>query len=278
MKDVRVVVTGGSGFVGAALVKSLSATNQVLSLDFPYDAAELAYPDVDIVMHMACLRMASCEQSEYLAYRSNVLTVARQVQRNPDALHILASTSSLYDGGFLRHEDSTIRPSTVYARTKLAAEQLVASTKNYRILRFGNVYGPGHYPNHKSPDVISTFVYKALVNEPLLLHNSGDDIRDFVYIDDIVSGVCKSVNGINAIYNLGTGQPTKIHELVGKISELIPYTRWRETSERRPIDTVRVKTLSSVKAQQHFDWKAGWSLRSGLKQTVEWQRKHCLAK
>lgn len=279
---MKILVTGAKGFVGNALAKALVKRvnpTHVLGIDkawdmpFGSDAATVHLDDEwDVVFHMACSRMGACVDNPRQAYNDNLQTVINVATQTPSARQILASTSSNYHNGFLHRENSVLEPTTIYGASKLAAEDFLELTsKNYRILRFGNVYGPGHDPNDPNPGVIAKFVRLALARQPLpIVHNS---TRDYVYIDDIVDGCIKAIHyGENGVYNLGWGIPTSPIYLVGLIEVLLE--RDVETTFMRPrvIDTVENKTLACNKAAKELFWTPTTTLGAGVKKTIDWQR------
>ncbi len=151
--------------------------------------------------------------------------------------------------------------------------------------RFQNVYGPGEIlgagkwrgtPATVWRNVIPTFIYKALMGQPLPLENKGEATRDFIYVKDICEGLlaCASWGKAGDVYNLGSGKETsiaKLAELVISLTgsssriEFLPPRRWDRSGKR----------FAAVgKARRELGFTARISMENGLKKTIAWTREH----
>lgn len=119
-------------------------------------------------------------------------------------------------------EDTICNPTGFYSITKRAAEQLLISyceTFNikYRILRLGNVYGIGDNKVSKKKNALQFLINQIKNNQPVNLYNEGQNIRDFSHVIDICNGINLVINDlstINNIYNIASGEPTKIIDII----------------------------------------------------------------
>lgn len=275
---MKALVTGCAGFIGTHLCRRLEKDGwEVEGLDIApskYGIGDASTQrvfgfDPDVVFHLACLRMSDCEFNPGMAYSSNLGTVVNLVDEHPLAQHVLASTSSIYQDGLRLTERSDVHAKTIYGLSKFAAEKFVKHyAPHYTILRFGNVYGPGHDPNHPSPDVISTFIDRARRGLPMIV-NDPKAVRDFVHVDDIVEGLIKATGKTPpGVYNLGTGRPVSIGTLAKCITAWraaynLPFVSTEEGSARA-IDTVKIKTLDSSKAKKCLGWEPKIDFADGL--------------
>lgn len=149
--------------------------------------------------------------------------------------------------------------------------------------RFQNVYGPGEIlgagkwrgtPATVWRNVVPTFIYKALHNQPLTVEGDGTSSRDFIYVDDIVNGLIKcALHGKPGdVYNLASGKETTILELANKINSI--------AQNRTPVDFLPPRNWdhsgkrfgSTEKSKKEIGFSAETSLDDGLKKTIEWTK------
>lgn len=161
--------------------------------------------------------------------------------------------------------------------------------------RFQNVYGPreilgaGRWrgtPATVWRNVTPTFIYKALKGLPLPLENAGEASRDFIYVDDVVSGLfaCASKGRPCEAYNLASGRETTIRELAEQINALAGNRAGIELLPKRPWDRSGRRYGSTGKSAQELDFRAQIGLEEGLRRSLEWTRtkmaliERCIAK
>jgi len=182
---------------------------------------------------------------------------------------------SLFDDTVKKDENSILYPTNPYAATKAAAEMLVISYyKSFKlpiiIIRSNNIYGPKQF-NDK---VIPKFISQLLNNNKVTIQGSGDCIRSFLYIDDLVKCLeLIMLNGkIGEIYNIGLGEEISIIELAKKIIKMIKqtedygsyisYIKDRDFNDRRYyISDDKIRLLG---------WNRRITLDEGLEKTIKW--------
>jgi len=182
---------------------------------------------------------------------------------------------SLFDDTVKKDENSILYPTNPYAATKAAAEMLVISYyKSFKlpiiIIRSNNIYGPKQF-NDK---VIPKFISQLLNNNKVTIQGSGDCIRSFLYIDDLVNCLeLIMLNGkIGEIYNIGLGEEISIIELAKKIIKMIKqtedygsyisYIKDRDFNDRRYyISDDKIRLLG---------WNRRITLDEGLEKTIKW--------
>ena len=149
--------------------------------------------------------------------------------------------------------------------------------------RFQNVYGPGEIlgagrwrgtPATVWRNVTPTFVYKALMKEPLPLENDGAATRDFIYVEDVADGLiaCALRGRAGEAYNIASGVETSIRALATRINELTGNTTPFAALPRRPWDHSGRRYGSTEKARAELGFAARVGLDEGLRRTVEWTR------
>lgn len=308
MKNRKVLVSGGAGFIGSNLVKHLiEEGNSVTVLDnfmsgyrsnldpFPSvrliegdirdkTAVEKAMQGAEVVFHLAAsvgnkrsIDQPITDAEINVLGTLNVLEAARKA----GVRKIVASSSAGIFGELKTmpiKEDHPIEPDSPYGCTKLCEEKLCLSyAKLYDIeaicLRYFNVYGPNQrfdaYGN-----VIPIFVFRMLRNESLLIYGDGDQTRDFVHVNDVVQANIKAADalGVSGAFNIASGTRVTINRLVEMIIKDNNNTIKIEHGSERPGD-VRHSLADISLAQQRINYSPSVDLESGIREYVEWAGK-----
>jgi UDP-glucose 4-epimerase len=176
------------------------------------------------------------------------------------------------------HEELAARPVSPYGASKLSGEGYCSAY--YRTcgvetvaLRFGNVYGPGS--NHKN-SVIAKFIKQAMGGETLEIYGDGNQTRDFIYIDDLISAIRSAVTTSHIggeIFQIGTNRERTVAELVEKLLPILAQAGIKDVDVRhgppRKGD-VRRNFSDTSKARKLLGWQAQMKLETGLERTWEW--------
>lgn len=219
-----------------------------------------------------CEAFAAKSRLKKLVYASAGCTVAEKTYDTPDATQ----------------EDSPISPylDSPYQISKVVGEFYL----NYYFTsaglpgvkaRFQNVYGPGEIlgagkwrgtPATVWRNVTPTFIYRAIKGLPLILHNSGDVSRDFIFVDDIVTGLllCATAGEPGEVYNLASGSETKIRTLAETIGRHVDGELKVEVRPGRSWDHSGRRYGSPTKAKERLGFEATMELEEGIAETVEW--------
>jgi nucleoside-diphosphate-sugar epimerase len=277
----KVLVTGGSGFIGSYLIKKLLLNNYKVncfdlenSISFKSNnfkffkgnildkkALNNASKNCDIIIHLAASlgvkntddNLAQCLDLNILGTK-NALETAK---KNKIKYFLYFSSSEIYGDqkSFPIYESFASQNRSVYAISKIAAENYVKGyfqkyNIKYNIIRFFNVYGPGQKENF----VISKYIDLASRNKTLNIYGNGNQIRSFCHVDDATNGVLEVIeNGkSNTIYNVGNDKEPitmlKLSKLVASIFkrkikiQKIPYSK----SDRKA-DREIIKRIPSIK-------------------------------
>jgi UDP-glucose 4-epimerase len=142
--------------------------------------------------------------------------------------------------------------------------------------RFFNSYGPGEVPGPYR-NVIPNFIWRALHGEPLMITGTGDETRDFIYVDDLVSGLLAAAERPEAsgeAFNLGTGIQTRIVDLAEIVIKACRSTSRIEYGPRRPWDRSIHREADISKAKTALGFQPSVGIREGIERTVDWFREH----
>ena len=207
------------------------------------------------------------------AIRLNVEGTIHLLQHLPASLASFCYTSTLDVYGVPQcipvTEDHPTRPATFYAASKLATENLLRVWEQrtgipVTILRLSQVYGPEDSSNKAIP----AFIKAILRGEPLIVMGDGSDVRDYVFVDDVVSAVLRALaQGVSGTFNIANGQGCTIGEIASMLLRLAgnPYSPTYKPSPRPPVHMV----LNIERAKAHLGYEPRVTLTEGLRQTVE---------
>ena len=296
---MRVLVTGGSGFIGSHVVDKLRARGHepviydlrpspwhelgsvetVLGSITDREALERALHSCDAVAHLAAVAdvndvHAEPEDAERVNARGTV-AVLEAARRAGVKRIVYASTIWVYsDCAEEAVDEDTLlpAPSHLYTSTKLAGELYCKAYQelygiDYTILRFGIPYGP----RAREAAVIPAFVGKALRGEPLTLAGDGSQSRRFVYVEDLADGVALGLAeaASNRVYNLASDENVTIKQIAENVKQILGDVKIVHT-EARPGD-FGGKIVCSQRAERELGWTAATPFSEGVRRYVEWR-------
>lgn len=201
---------------------------------------------------------------------------------------VFASSSSVYGGNDkvpFSTTDKVDRPVSLYAATKKSDELMAyAYCKLYGIkatgLRFFTVYGPMGRPDM----AYFKFAKKIMAGEPIQIYNNGDMMRDFTYIDDIVTGVCNilcnpptqdDLGAAYKIYNIGNNKPVKLMDFITTLEKCLGREAKKEYLPMQPGDVYQTYAdVTDLMEDYHF--KPDTSIEEGLQKFADWFLKEYL--
>jgi UDP-glucose 4-epimerase len=192
---------------------------------------------------------------------------------------VFSSSSSVYcsDNVFPTPEDGTQLPVSPYAVNKLACEHLIRMyTEAYgipaTILRFFNVFGPRQRPSSPYSGVISLFCDRALRGEPLIIHGSGEQTRDFVFVSDVAGAICAAAKQRQPrapVINIGSGRETRILDLATTILSIVGGRSRVCFAPRRP-GSIDRSCAAIDRAAALLQFRPAFDLQNGLRATIAW--------
>jgi UDP-glucose 4-epimerase len=297
---MRVLVTGGGGFIGSHVVDRLMRdghTPRIFDLSAsPYHSPlevetftgsitdpanlDLAMRDCDAVIHLAAVADVSHVLADpVLAEEVNTrgtLNVLEAACRAEVGRVVYGSTTWVYSDCTEQAVDEGTpipAPRHLYTATKLAGETYCAGYAElydleYTVLRFGIPYGP----RARAAGVVAKFTDLAFEGKALTIAGDGSQTRSFIYVEDLADGIVASLapEAAGRTYNLSGDEVVTILEIAERVQENTDNCEIVHTPPR-PGDFPG-KEISNVRALEEIDWKAETSFREGVRRYVEWVR------
>jgi len=307
-EKMKVVVTGGAGFVGANLCRALVQTegvDQVLVLDdvstgfwsnldgVAVERVEGSILDTailqdcvngaDSVVHLAARpsvpRSIAQPVPSHQANATGTMNVLEAARHAGGCQVIVSSSSSVYGANprLPKHEDLAARPMSPYAASKLAAESYtLAWQHSYGMptlaFRFFNVFGPLQAAGHAYAAVVPAFISAALAGEPLVVHGDGTQSRDFTYVDTVcgvlTEAVLRRVSSPDPT-NLAFGTRTTLLEVIALLEDLLDRPLQVQFTQTRAGDVPHSQAAND-RLRALFPDLQPVDLRTGLAATIAW--------
>ena len=299
---MKVLVTGGAGFIGSHVVDSLIEDGHtVVVVDdlstgkrehvnaqasfYKLDVRSSDLRDVfarerpDLVNHHAAqidvrrsVADPAFDADVNVVGSLNLLECAREYGAKK---LIYASTGGAVYGEPVYlpcDENHPLNPTCPYGISKQVVERYLDLYRQshgleYRILRYANVYGPRQDPFGEA-GVVAIFARQMLDGQEVSINGTGEQERDFIYVADIVRANMMAIaEGGGQIYNLGTGVGTSINGLFTLMGDIAGYDRTPNHGPPKPGETFRIY-LDAEKAHRELGWRSLVSLEEGLRETI----------
>lgn len=302
---MKVLVTGGAGFIGSHVVDLLNQTcyEPIVVDNFLSGQREFIPPNIrlyevdittsqitdvfekekpDVVIHLAAqidvsrsIKDPVWDASQNILGTIHLLTCCHKYNVKK---FIFSSSCAVYGEkeDISIKETFPIQPLSYYGISKFSSEMYIQTFKNlcqipFTILRYANVYGPRQSSKGEG-GVISTFFKKVINSESPFIFGDGDQTRDFIYVKDVAEANVLSINnGDNEIFNIGSNTKTSINELykiiTGITTKDIPAVRMPAQE-----GDIRFSRLDNTKAAFILGWQPSFDLQKGLSETFKYYK------
>lgn len=300
---MRVLITGGCGFIGSNLAEELSKRYDVVVLDdlssgslknidgldvefikgsiTNIDLLKEFFRDIDCVFHQAAV--VSIQDSIENPIKVNEVNVEGTLNvlvaaRDAGVKKIINASSCAVYGDASKlplREEAKVNPKSPYAVTKLVGEyycKIFSEIYGLRTvsLRYFNVYGPKQYYTSDYAAVIPKFITRIIRGKSPIIYGDGKQTRDFIFVKDVVlANVLALESKAEGVFNIATGKAISIEELASLIMDIlgkdleIKYDKPREGDIRHSIGDIS-------KAKEILGFEPKYSIEKGLRETVKW--------
>ena len=305
MKDKKILITGGLGFIGSYIADELIDDNEVIIIDnkstgkvenlqninhenltiIENDLNDVNLDellvDIDYVFHLAAMAsvpLSIDNPSECVKNNMDATIKLINACKNNNVKKIIFSSSSSVYGDNTNiplKETEYPLPKSPYAASKASCELFLktyyeAYGLNYISLRYFNVFGPKQDENSQYAAVIPNFITALLKEEQPIIYGDGEQTRDFIYIKDVVNANIKAAESdYNGIVNVASGKKTSINELYKIICETLGYDIEAKYLPERKGDIKH--SLADVSNMKKIDYEVNLNdFENQLKETINW--------
>lgn len=308
---MKYIITGGAGFIGSNLARTLSQDHEVTILDNLstgrmeniqdlVDGGDVTFvhgditdtsllqnlfQDVDGIFHQAALPSVQRSVKNPMAtHEANVTGTLNVLLAARDAgvrKVVMASSSSVYGNTptLPKHEGMVPHPLSPYAVSKIADEYYASVFSDLFgvqtvCLRYFNVFGPRQDPSSQYAAVIPNFVTRILNDQPPVIYGDGKQTRDFTYIENVVQANIRAMESdAEGVFNIACGERIDLLELASTIMEIVGKDLTPIHEAPRPGD-VRDSLADISRAREAFGYAPEYDLKTGLMETITWFRNH----
>lgn len=306
IKNKKVVITGGAGFIGSNLAEEVAKDNVVIIIDdistgkienikdlikkenvnfvkgsiTDLNILQRTFRNVDYVFHQAAIPSVPRSVKDPITTNEvnvkgtlNVLIASRD---NNVKKVVYASSSSVYGDTpeLPKRENMKTNPLSPYAITKLTGEYYCEIfSEIYGLstisLRYFNVFGPKQDPLSEYAAVIPKFIKRVLENKPPIIYGDGEQTRDFTFVKDVVrANILAAESKENGVFNIASGKRITINELAKKIMEILEKDM--EPIYENPRKGDIRHSLADISKAKVLSYKPEYNLENGLKHMIRW--------
>lgn len=297
IENKKIIVTGGTGFIGSNLVDRLAEKNEVVVIDnfhtgdqknieslLKNNKVQLKTMDVknihqldfkaDYVFHMGIYSASPMYRNDpFLVSEvvSGMISVLEYAKKNKSKV-VFASTSSIYNGIKPPHREDIIPLITdYYTEARIAAErmsELYSKLENVDVqaIRFFSVYGPHEEAKKNYANLVTQFYWNIINNESPVIYGDGTQRRDFIHVNDLVEIILRAsqLKGFNVI-NGGTGKNYSLNEMLTMLNKQLG-TNVKATFIKMPISNYVMETLAdTANLKEKLSYTPKITLEEGIK-------------
>ena len=310
---VRILVTGGAGFIGSHVADAYIASGHEVAILDDFSAGSEANVNREAAVFKLDVRDKDAVAGAIAAFRPEVVNHHAAQSEVPKSvadpgfdamvnivggLNVLRASVDaavrkfifISSGGAIygepdvvpANEDHPQRPLSPYGTSKLSFEQYLGTFHRtfgleYTVLRYANIYGARQDFHAEEGRVIAIFASRMLAGRPVTIDGDGEQARDMLHVADVaVANIAALNRGAGGTYHISTGIPVTINEMFRKLAILTDYKLEPSFGPRRKGDVFRI-ALDNTRARNELGWEPKLTLEEGLTQTVEYFRHQVLS-
>ncbi|MDC3414532.1 NAD-dependent epimerase/dehydratase family protein [Aquibacillus sp. 3ASR75-11] len=303
---MKVLVTGGAGFIGKHVVTELLNKDYAVSIiDKRYSSCFKNQPSLsfyqedvttsvdwifekekpDYVFHLAA--QVDVHQSAVdpnLDANTNILgtiNLLESCRKHQVKKFIFSSSAAVYgEPSYLGiDENHPTNPISFYGISKLTAESYIRAFAsmyelNYSILRYSNVYGHRLEKQEGETNVVSIFLQRMMKNTPPIFYGDGNQTRDFIHVKDVAAANLATIKkGDNQTFNISTNTQTSLHQLVWVLNDFLGKQLQPIYYPRRMGD-IQQSYMDNTKALTELNWNVNFPFEKGIQFTIEYSKEN----
>lgn len=310
---MKILVTGGAGFIGSHVVDAYLAAGHEVAVIDNFSTGSEHNVNTAARLHRVDLREPSAISSLVSSFKPDVVNhhaaqaeVPRSVEDPAfDAQvnligginllkacvdHGVKKLIFISTGGALYgepdvvpcDEDHPVRPLSPYGTSKFCFEQYLGTFHRtfgleYTVLRYANIYGPRQDFKSEEGRVVAIFASRMLEGRPVTIDGDGEQARDMLYVGDVAMANLAALDrGANGTYHVSSGYAVTVNDMYRKLALLTDYSQPPQHGPRRRGDVYRI-ALDNSRAQRDLGWQPAVQLEEGLASTVEYFRRRVSA-
>jgi UDP-glucose 4-epimerase len=305
---VRILVTGGAGFIGSHVVDAyIAAGHEVAVLD-NFSTGNEANLNPSAEVHRVDLRDQAAVEKVVASFRPDIVNHHAAQSEVPKSVadpgldahinivgglnllkasvdHKVRKVIFISTGGALygepdvvpADEDHPVRPLSPYGTSKFSFEQYLGTFKRtfgleFTVLRYANIYGPRQDFYAEEGRVVAIFASRMLERKPVTIDGDGEQSRDMLHVGDAATANLAALErGDGEIFHVSTAVPVSVNDLFRKLAVLTDYKIAPNHGPRRKGDVYRI-ALDNTRARRDLGWEPRVSLEEGLSLTVDYFR------
>ena len=305
---MRILVTGGAGFIGSHVVDAYVAAGHEVAVLDNFSTGNEANLNPAAEVHRADLRDQAAVEKAVASFRPEIVNHHAAQSEVPKSVadpgfdahvnivgglnllkasvdHHVKKVIFISTGGALygepdvvpADEDHPVRPLSPYGTSKYSFEQYLGTFKRtfgleFTVLRYANIYGPRQDFFAEEGRVVAIFASRMLAGKPVTIDGDGEQSRDMLHVGDAATANLAALErGDGEIFHISTGVPVSVNDLFRKLAVLTDYKMAPNIGPRRKGDVYRI-ALDNTRARRDLGWEPRVSLEEGLSLTVDYFR------
>jgi UDP-glucose 4-epimerase len=305
---VRILVTGGAGFIGSHVVDAYVAAGHEVAILDNFSTGNEANLNPAAQVHRVDLRDPAAVEKAVASFQPEIVNHHAAQSEVPKSVadpgfdaqvnivgginllkasldHKVKKVIFISTGGALYGEPDVVpadeghpvRPLSPYGTSKFSFEQYLGTFKRtfgleFTVLRYANIYGPRQDFFAEEGRVVAIFASRMLEGKPVTIDGDGEQSRDMLHVGDAATANLAALErGDGEIFHISTGVPVSVNDLFRKLAVLTDYRLAPNTGPRRKGDVYRI-ALDNSRARHDLGWEPRVSLEEGLSLTVDYFR------